>query len=438
MMRTALTGATLMLAIGVSTSTQDADPEIVRHLQSIKAIDNHAHVMGLNHATDKGYDQLRCDALPVSPSSLPPQMLRFNPAQQAAIRTLYGFDVADDLEPTVKKIQAAASDAREKNGTSHYAWVLDKAGIQTVLANRTAMVPELKAAPFLWVPYADALMFPLDNSALATNPDRKGLFTMADELEREYLRAGGLTRIPATLDQYVQKVLQLTLRQQKSAGAVAVKFEVAYLRSLAFADASASEAATVYAKFAAGGAPSASTYRPLQDFLFKQIALEAGRLGMAVHIHTGSGCGEFFDDSGAGAMLLSPMLNDAQLRNTRFVLLHGNRPRERDVATLIFKPNVYADASVLEYFVSPRELATVLRPWLEAMPEHVLFGTDSGPFGPGLDWEETTVIGAQQFRKALAVVLTEMVNDGAITKVRAMQIGDGVLRENAVALYGLK
>jgi len=159
---------------------------------------------------------------------------------------------------------------------------------------------------------------------------------------------------------------------------------------------------------------------------------------MAVHIHTGSGCGEFFDDSGAGAMLLSPMLNDAQLRNTRFVLLHGNRPRERDVATLIFKPNVYADASVLEYFVSPRELATVLRPWLEAMPEHVLFGTDSGPFGPGLDWEETTVIGAQQFRKALAVVLTEMVNDGAITKVRAMQIGDGVLRENAVALYGLK
>ena len=100
-MRTALTGATLMLAIGVSTSTQDADPEIVRHLQSIKAIDNHAHVMGLNHATDNGYDQLRCDALPVSPSSLPPQMLRFNPAQQAAMRTLYGFDVADDLEPTV-------------------------------------------------------------------------------------------------------------------------------------------------------------------------------------------------------------------------------------------------------------------------------------------------------------------------------------------------
>src|SRR4029453_87099 len=123
-MRTALTATTLMLAIGLSASVQDADPEIVRHLQSIKAIDNHAHVMRLNRATDKGYAQLRCDALPVSPSSLPPQMLRFNPTQQAAIRTLYGVDMADDLEPTVKKIQAAASSAREKNGTSHYGWGL--------------------------------------------------------------------------------------------------------------------------------------------------------------------------------------------------------------------------------------------------------------------------------------------------------------------------
>ena len=159
---------------------------------------------------------------------------------------------------------------------------------------------------------------------------------------------------------------------------------------------------------------------------------------MAVHIHTGSGCGEFFDDSGAGATLLSPMLNDPELRDTRFVLLHGNRPRERDIAVLIAKPNVYADMSVLEFFLSPRELAQVLRPWLESMPERVMFGTDAGPFGPGMDWEETTVMGAQQFRKALALALTLMVSDGVVTKARALQIADGVLRGNAAALYGLK
>ena len=184
--------------------------------------------------------------------------------------------------------------------------------------------------------------------------------------------------------------------------------------------------------------PSASDYKALQDHLFKQIALDAGRLGLAVHIHTGSGCGEFFDGSGAEAVLLSPMLNDPQLRATRFVLLHGNGPRERDLAALITKPNVYADMSALEYFVSTRDLAQVLRPLLESMPERVLFGTDAGRFGPGMDWEETTVMGSQQFRNALALTLTSMVNDGVVTTVKAMQIADGVLSGNAAALYGLK
>jgi predicted TIM-barrel fold metal-dependent hydrolase len=94
--------------------------------------------------------------------------------------------------------------------------------------------------------------------------------------------------------------------------------------------------------------------------------------------------------------------------------------------------------SVLEFFLSTRELAQVLRPWLESMPERVMFGTDAGPFGPGMDWEETTVMGAQQFRKTLALALTGMVSDGVVTKARALQIADSVLRGNAAALYGLK
>ena len=429
----------LLVAWSCAPGPTTTDDSIARHIASIRAIDNHAHVVGLNRDTDKGYDQLRCGELPVTPSNLPPQGLRFNPAQQAAVRTLYGYDLVDDLEPTIRGLQAVAASTRQKNGYAHYAWVLDKAGIRTVLANRTAMLPELTAASFRWVSYADALLFPLDNGDLKqANPDRAALFAMTEELERTYLREAGLDRIPATLDAYVQDVVQATLRRQKDAGAVAVKFEMAYLRSLAVDITAPDVAAAVYARHAAGGVPSASDYKALQDHLFKQIALDAGRLGLAVHIHTGSGCGEFFDDSGAGAVLLSPMLNDPQLRATRFVLLHGNRPRERDLALLITKPNVYADMSVLEYFLSTRDLAQVLRPWLESMPERVMFGTDAGPFGPGMDWEETTVMGSQQFRNALALTLTSMVSDGVVTTARAMQIADGVLSGNAAALYGLK
>ena len=415
-----------------------ADARIAQHIETIRAIDHHAHVIAAGRDSDRGYDQLRCGELPVTPSSLPPQGLRFSPAQQTAVRTLYGYDLSDDLEPSIKALQSVAAKTRASHGDAHYAWVLDKAGIRAVLANRTAMTPELKAPQFLWVSYADALMFPLDNANLKmANPDRQALFGMVEELERTYLNESGVDRIPATLDTYVREVVQATLGRQRRAGAVAVKFELAYLRSLAVDVAVPEAAAAIYSRYAAGGTPSASDYKTLQDYLFEQIALEAGRLGLAVHIHTGSGCGEFFDDSGAGAMLLSPMLNDPQLRATRFVLLHGNRPRERDVALLIFKPNVYADMSVLEYFLPPSDLAQVLRPWLEAMPERVMFGTDAGPFSPGMEWEETTVIGAQQFRKALTLALTQMVSEGVVTEARALQIADGVLAGNAAALYGL-
>ena len=324
------------------------------------------------------------------------------------------------------------------HGAEFYAWVMEKAGFETVLANRTAMAPEMKAPQLRWVAYEDALLFPLDNSiAKAVNPDRRVFYGDAEELLNTYLRDAGLSRVPPTLDAYVEKVLRATLQKQKAAGAVAVKFEAAYLRPLDFAPASKDEAARVYAKYAAGGNATAAEYKTLQDFLFKQIALEAGRLGLAVHFHTGSGCGEFFDDSGADPMLLSPMLNDPDLRKTNFVLLHGNPPRERNVSVLILKPNVYTDMSVLEFLWSPPELARILRPWLEMMPEHVMFGTDAGPFGPGLDWEETTLIASQRSRRALALALSDMVRDKTINRERAKEIAERVLRGNAAQLYGM-
>ena len=98
-------------------------------------------------------------------------------------------------------------------------------------------------------------------------------------------------------------------------------------------------------------------------------------------------------------MRLSSVLNDPALRRTVFVLLHGGSPTERTAAALIVKPNVYVDTSSLELLWSPAELARTLRPWLETMPEHVMFGTDAGPWGPGAGWEETTWLGSRKTRR---------------------------------------
>jgi predicted TIM-barrel fold metal-dependent hydrolase len=427
----------LLCTAATTIFAQEPASELVRYINSIKAIDNHSHITALDRDRDKGYDQLRCDSLPPA-IGLAVAGFRFNADQQRAYKTLYGLDVKSGSDAEIKKVIELELAARHEHGDGFYAWIMEKAGLETVLANRTSMAAEMRAPQVRWVPYEDALLFPLNNSkAKSLNPDRRALFGMAEDLLHSYLKDAGMTRIPASLDLYVEKIVRATLQKQKTAGAIAVKFEAAYLRPLDFALVPKAEASRVYAKYAAAGSPSAAEYKTLQDFLFKQIALEAGRLGLAVHIHTGTGCGEFFDDAGADAMLLSPMFNDPDLRKTNFVVLHGNAPKERSVSALIGKPNVFADISVLEFTRSPAELARILRIWLETMPEHVMFGTDAGPSGPGLDWEETVLIASQNARRALALVLSEMIHDGTITQDRAKEIAQKVLRGNAVQLYGM-
>jgi hypothetical protein len=285
------------------------------------------------------------------------------------------------------------------------------------------------------VPYADALLFPFDNKELETTPDRQALFAQEDELRNSYFERAGVKGPPATLDDYVGRVVLPTLKQQQASGAVAIKFEAAYLRSLDFGSAPRAEADAIYRRSVNGPAPKAVDYTLLQDYLFHVVATEAGRLGLAVHIHTGSGCGEYFDVAGSDPLLLNRVFNDKSLRGTTFVMLHGGSPFERHVTPLIQRPNVFVDTSSLVLSFSPGELARVLRPWLESVPEHILFGTDADFLGPGMGWQETTWLGSRNARLALAMVLTELVKENVVTMPRAKEIADGVLRGNAQQLY---
>ena len=139
-----------------------------------------------------------------------------------------------------------------------------------------------------------------------------------------------------------------------------------------------------------GGVPDAAEYKRLQDYLFRYIALEAGRLGMAVHFHTGGGCGGYFQMEGANPLLLDKVFNDPTLRKTNFVMLHGGAGGfEQFVPYLLMKPNVYADFSEQTWMTSPRHIAASIRFMLEFYPDKVLFGTDLYPLTPEVNWEET-------------------------------------------------
>jgi uncharacterized protein len=414
------------------------DPEIARQIDAIWAVDNHAHPVLAPplDATDREFDALPVESL--EPESSPPAYRDDFAELPAAWKALWGFDGTAPLDAAgLERLNDARKRVKAREGEQFPAWVLDQARIGTQVGNRVEMGRGVEPPRFRWVPYDDALLFPLNNSGLAAEtPDRKEFFPLEDKVRARYLQAAGLTSVPASLDLYLSKVVTHTLERQKSGGAIAVKFEVAYLRAFDFGDPPNDEAAKAYAKWAKGGVPDAAEYKILQDFLFRFIAMECGRLGMAVHLHAMAGDGSYFGVAGANPLLLEPLFNDPRLRKTNFVLLHGGWPYERETAALLEKPNVYADLSSQDLLMTPHTQAQWLREWLEWEPEKVLFGTDGYPFSSEMGWPESTWIAARNGREALGLALTGMVRHGEISREHAVELARLVLRGNAERLYG--
>ena len=431
---------TTLAWFGIGAQAPAIDPALMAEIRRIHAIDNHSHPPKLVSPGEKDdeFDALPCD--PLEPTAAGLTTRPENPQYLAAWKDLWGYKYADRAPAHVQEVVAAKARARAAQGDSYPAWVLGRIGIDLELSNRVAMGRGLNDAHHRWVPFDDALIFPLDNSPLAAQtPDRKFFFSREDMLRARYAKAAGVAELPATLGEYLSRLVTPMLEAQKRQGAVAIKFEVAYLRSLDFSAASEAEAADIYARYAHGGAPDTAQYRHLQDYLFRYVAAEAGRLGLPVHIHTGGGCGSYFYLSGANPVLLEPVLNDARLRKTTFVLLHaGAVAYTPAIAYLVMKPNVYADISQQTWMDTPQHLAIALRYWLEWYPEKLLFGTDLWPNGvPELDWEEIGWQTNDTARRALGIALTGMMRDGEITRAQALTFARDVLRDNAVRLYGL-
>lgn len=421
--------ALILFAAGAAWPQLPIDPQLAGEIARIKAIDNHAHPVRPTWGTDKDSDY---DALPVETMDPYTEAVRTRDGSGIALeasRALFGQ--ASDYKARRKQLM-------EEKREGYANWVLDQLGIETMLANRVSMGPGLAAPRFLWVPFEDALMYPLNNAGLAAkNSDRKSFFADEDRLLKRYLKECGLSEPPATLDLYLQKVVTPTLERHKRGGAVAVKFEAAYLRPLDFADVPRAEAERTYSGARATPA-SESAYKALQDFLLHYIAAECGRLGLAVHFHAAAGAGGYFQIAGANPLLLEPLFNDPKLRSVNFAMLHGGWPFTREIASLLSKPNAYADFSQQSFNNYPRTLAQAIREWLEVAPEKVLFATDAYPFSEQMSWEEAGWVAATTGRQALGLALTDMLKDGEISRERAVELARMVMRENARGLYKLK
>ena len=432
MPRATLTLSLVIALAGAPCSAQAPDSSLLKEIAAIPAIDSHAHPIPVL----KPGESDEFDPPQSVPPLGPPARLRLgNPAWRNAWRALYGY-TSDSID--VVRIRSLKLEARSRGGVNYPRSVLDKSNIETMLANRHALGAGLDAPRFRLVWFVDPFVFPLNNEAeKSLNPQRRGAYEVEEAWLKSYLGEQKLAEMPPTLDEYLSRLVIPAMEKRKHEGAAALKLSISYQRDLRVGNPSKAEAARVYRAYVRGGTAPHAGYRAVQDYLIREIARNAGRIGLPLQIHVGAGSGPFFDNAGADPFLLMPLLLDTTFRRTTFVLVHGGFPSAAATRVLFAKPNVYVDFSSQAFLSSTRELSEVLRKWLEFRPEKVMFGTDAYALTPEIGWEEIAWMANASSRRALAIALTGMVEDGEISRARALVIARMVLAGTARSVYSI-
>lgn len=400
---------------------------LLMQIQSIKIFDHHAHP-GFGDDSD-------VDAQATPPEHLPFRERETNPELVTTVKALFGYPYSDLSAEHMGWLQERSSAAEKAGGTGYWDHILDECGIESSVANRVAMASYLNPQRFRWVFFADSFLFPFDNKlVIGENPDEGVYIPLQEKVLHRYLQQAGLKQLPDSFEAYLRFISRILEENQKK-GAIAEKFEAAYFRSLYFADPPRSAAAAVYQKFHSGGVPTADEYKAFQDYVFRYLVTEGGRLKLPVHIHTAVGEGDYFQLRKGDVLNLENVLKDPRYLNTTFVLIHGGYPYFREVIWLAAMKNVYIDTSEIETLVYPSEMKNVLKFWLETYPDKITFGSDAYPYSAALGSEETYWLGVYSSRDALAAALAEMVAENEVTEDKAIEIARGYLHDNAANLY---
>ena len=393
-------------------------------LDPVLAIDNHTHL-------------LRPGKFDPALAAQVPLMLRStHPWLSSILKARFGISAQPpDSTPSLEAIAAARAAIVERLGEHGY-WMnhLDYTRTEVALVNSNSrrLIDDKRLR---WVPHASTLLYPLPaDHLMARSPSHKTDIAEAQKDLQAFLTEAGLPAAPADLSGYV-RFIDDTLRRWQKQGAVAVKFWDAYLRTLRIADVPETRAAELYAN--GRTAPLArDDYLALQDFLWRHILLEAGKMTLPVHIHSSLGVPPFLRTLESDVRNLEDVLADPTFFGTPIVLIHGGFPWHEIAIYLALKPNVWVDISARGFIDPVPDSADVLRKYLLFAPEKVLFGTDAASYPSvpgGADVHHLVV--SRATRDALYLALAGLVRDGVIDHERAIAMGRGVLRENARRLY---
>jgi uncharacterized protein len=435
-------GLSLLLTVGVAhAASGQARPypsgdvkktyeRLLKQIETIPLYDNHAHP-GFADDTD-------VDAMAAPPEESAMLRLREdNPEFVAGAKALLAYPY-NDFAPDHARWLADKSKAAEQSGSvAYFDSILDKLNVDICLANRAMMASYLDPKRFHWVFFGDSFFFPFDNSQqAASSPDMGVYVPLQEKMLNRWKKQEGVDGLPSDLAGYEEFVRRtMTDNQQKHAG-VAIKFEAAYFRTLHFTDPPREHAEAIYNKYRAGGLPTPGEYREFQDYIFRVMVDQAGKLHLPMHFHSCVGIGDYFSLHNGNVLNLENVVRDQRYKNVTFVLIHGGWPYEREAALMTAVKNVYLDTSFQSEMLYPAQFKEVLKQLLTLYPDKMMYGSDAFPFNDALGAEESMWLAARTTRTGLAAALAELVEEGAITDTKALELARNYLHDNAARLYG--
>src|ERR1700678_336530 len=262
---------------------------LLPQIEKIPAFDHHAHP-GFSDDPD-------VDAMAAPPDASEALRQRDdNPELIAAAKALFGYPYTDLSAEHIKWLIAKKAEMKKKySGTAYFNMILDKINTESSVPNRAMLATYPDPSGFPWVFFADSFMWPFNNtSETARNSDQGVYIPLQEKMLHRWMQQENTTKLPADLDGYLKFISQVLADNQKKGG-IAMKFEVAYFRPTTFGDPTRDQAADLYYRYVTGGIPSEKDYRTFQDYIFRYLVLEGGRLHLPVHIHTAVGIGDYFN-----------------------------------------------------------------------------------------------------------------------------------------------
>jgi len=404
-------------------------------IENIWIVDDHGHP-GITEVSDS-YPNPPEDKMPFSDIYVHPRTAARGFAYTEeliyeAYEKFYGFTREQINDPGQEDVLREIYEKKRLDLGNFIEDVMKESKVEFLMANYHIPESLVTKKNITLVPGLDPLLFPFNAGKLFTRPMAHYYLAEFGHISRELKTTYGLPN-EYGFDEYMQFVDRVLDGYRKN-GAPAVKFMLAYVRSLYFPNMDDKSPEAMFSS-AQSGNPGA--YLDFQSYLFWHIMRRLSDMDLPVQIHAAvtDNAPSDFDP-----MNLENILRDKKGYHTKIVLLHGGSPAFKSTTRMLLAQfglhsnNIYVDFSGrILYYNHPKIVAEMLHQWLiyPELRRKVIYGSDV------LFGTHYIYTCARMARDGVYYALEGLLDDGIIDQDEAIKTAKNILRNNAIKLYRL-